>query len=168
MPVSPRYRQLPLRTPPFHRLLGDDTTSGTATASPTAYLGDADHRPSSLASPPTDRTQTTGGPSASFDRTVTDDLSDPSSPAPRRPAFGRHRLSLAHLGSSPRPTIFQGSVCFFCVCFFFLAVKRSYSPTECSTASGHQTGCCPIPNPIPVPEGTSATPLWPPASPTFL
>jgi len=71
---------------------------------------------------------------------VTDDLSNPSSPAPRRPAFRRHRLSLAHLGSPPRPTIFQGSVCFFCVCFFFLAVKRPYSPTECSTASGNQTG----------------------------
>ena len=48
---------------------------------------------------------------------VTDDLSNPSSPAPRRPAFSRHRLSHAHLGSPPRPTIFQGSVR-FCVCFF--------------------------------------------------
>ena len=122
MPVSPRYRQPPLRTPPFHRLPGDDTSSGTTTDSPTAYLGDANHRPSFLAPPHTDRTQTTGGPSAFFDRTVTDDLSDPSSPAPRRPVFGRHRLSLAHLGSLPRPTVFQGSVCFcvylFCAFFF--------------------------------------------------
>ena len=42
----------PFANTAFHRLPGDDTTSWTATASLTAFLGDADHRPSSLASPP--------------------------------------------------------------------------------------------------------------------
>ena len=52
LPVPPRYRQLPLRTLPLHRLPGDDTSSGTATASLTAYLGDDDHPTSFLAPPP--------------------------------------------------------------------------------------------------------------------
>ena len=156
LPVSPRYRQLPLRTPPLHRLPGDDTGSGTAPASLTAYVGDADHPTQLFRSPPTDRTQSTTGPSAFLDGTATDDLSYPSSTAPRRPAFYRHRQSLAHFDSPPRPTIFQGIV--FCVCFFFLG-ETIFSPTECSIVSGHQTGSSSIHNPIPVPEGTSVTPL---------
>ena len=115
MPVSPRYRQLPLRTPPLHHLPADDTSSGTTTASLTTYLGDADHPTQLFSPPPTDRTQTTVGPSTFLDGTATDDLSNPSPPAPRRPAFRRHRPSLAHFGSPPRPTI-QGIA--FCVYFF--------------------------------------------------
>ena len=117
LPVSPRYRQLPLRTPPLHHLPGDETSSGTATVSLTTYLGDTDHPTQRFIFPPTDRTQTTTGPSAFLEGTATDDLSNPSSPVPTRPAFRRHRPSLAHCGSPPQPTILQGVV--FCVCFPF-------------------------------------------------
>ena len=102
LPVSPRYRQLPLRTPPLDRLPGDNTSSGTATASLTVYVATPTTRPSSLAPP---RTQTTTGLSAFLDGTATAYLSNPSSPAPRRPALRRHRPSLAHLGSPLRRTI---------------------------------------------------------------
>ena len=50
-------------------------------------------------------------------------------------------------------------VFFMCFVFFFPLGERFYSSTECSTASEHQTGSFPIPNPIPIPEGTSMTPL---------
>ena len=116
--VSPGYRQLPWEHRPFHRLSGDDTSSGTATARLIAYLGDADHRPSFLAyPPPLTGPKNANGPSAFLDGKAADDLSNPSSPAPRRPAVRRYRLPLAHLGSPPRPTIFHGRV--FLVCFLF-------------------------------------------------
>ena len=123
LPVSPRYRQLPLRTPPLYRLPSDDTSPGTATASVTAYVGDADHPTQLFNSPPTDRIQTTTGPSAFLYGSPSDELSNPSSPAPRRSALGRHRPSLAQFGTPPRPTIAQGIV--FNV-FFCPSVKRFF------------------------------------------
>ena len=145
MPVSPRYRQLTLRTPRFHRLPGDDTSLGTATASLTACLGDADHPTQLFSSPPTDRTQTTTGPSAFLYRTATDNLSNPSSSAPWRPAFLRHHPSLAQFGSPPRPTTFKGIVFVF---FVFLS-ETIFPPTKCSIVRGHQTGSSSVSDPIP-------------------
>ena len=124
LPVSPIYRQLPLRTPPLHRLRGDDTSSGTATASLTADLGDADNPTQLFSLPPTGRTQTTIGPSAFLDGTATDDLSNRSSPAARHLALRRHRPSLAQCGSpSLLPNVVRhhglpsSGICFMCLCF---------------------------------------------------
>ena len=139
----------------------DDTSSGTATASLTAYLGDADHRPSSLAPPPLT------GPkppvTLQLSSTAQTQMTFPI-PVHRHPgalpsadtAF--FLPTLVHHHGLPSSRVVFVFVCIYFV-LFFLSVKRFYSPTECSTASGHRTGPFPIPNPIPVPEGASVTPL---------
>ena len=157
LPASPGYLHLPLRAPPLHRLPGDDTSSGTATASLTTYLGDADLPTQRFSYPLTDRTQTTTGPSGFLDGTATDDFSSPSSPAPRRPSFRRKKLPISCPLWFATTAYHLPGYCFF-YCFFSLG-GTFFSSTECSIVSGHQTGSSPFPYPIPVPEGTFVTPL---------
>ena len=131
LPVSPIYRQLPLRTPPLPPPSWRLHQLGDSNRSPHCLL--RRRRPPALSSPPTDRTQTTSDPSAFLDDTATDDLPIPSSPAPRRPGSRLHHLSLAHFSSPPR--LPSSSVLFF-VFVFSPSMKRFYSPTECSIVSG--------------------------------